>query len=234
MSPRRPWLSFERAGGRPPRDDEALAVSEDGRFTARRTIGGRSIGAFEGTVPAAAMRRLRAAVDALAGPKEVEVPTPGHGATEVLAVAGRTLETGSNETPPKPWRPLMELVRKLLQDAVVDQPRAAVRLVAGPKAARLEHGGDTPIDVDLGTLEVRVVLMGADDAVRDRWSARLQPSGSGAAWATAGPGWSTDLPFDHGLGLAGGSWLQVWVDVAVREAGERRAGRLYVPVLVDD
>ena len=233
MSPRRPWLSFERHGGLPPRDDESLALAEDGTFTARRTIGGQHIGAFEGRFSAPVMRRLRTAVAGLEGAKDLEIPTPGHGATEVLAVAGRTLETGSNETPPKPWRSLLQAVRRLLQDEVVEHPRAALQLVADAGAARLEHAGSEPIDVDLGSIRVGVVLMGVNDAVRDRWGSRGTPD-DGAGWISAKPGWSADLPFDHGLRIGSGDWLQVRVELSIREGGKRRAGRLYVPVLADD
>lgn len=230
MSPRGPWLSFERHGGLPPRDDESLELAEDGTFTARLTIGGPGIGAFEGSLSAARITRVRKAVAALDGPKEVEVSTPDHGATEVLAVAGRTLRTGSNETPPKPWRPLLRAVRGIVDEEAVEHPRAAIRLIADAKAARLEHAGHDPIDVDLGSLEVRVVLRGGNDDTRDRWQAAA-PKGQG--WVTATQGWTFALPFDHGLRVGRGDWLQVRVELAIREAGRRRAGLLYVPVIPD-
>ena len=230
MSARGPWLSFERHGGLAPRDDESLALAADGAFTARRTIGGESIGAFKGDLSAAAINRLRKAVAALDGPTELEIPTPAHGATEELGVAGRTLRTGSNETAPKPWRSLLGSVRKLLEDEVVAHPSAAMRLVADARMARLEHAGSEPIDVDLGSVEVRVTRRGDDDAIRGQWRSR---AGEGHDWVTANDAWTADLPFDHGLELSSGDWLQVQVELAIRDAGGRRAGRLYVPVIPD-
>ena len=53
-----------------------------------------------------------------------------------------------------------------------------------------------------------------------------------ADWAEAGPGWTRTLPFTHGLELAPGDWLQVWVHANVREPGDPavRAVRLFVGV----
>lgn len=241
MSPRGPWLSFERQGGAAPRDDEELRLAEDGSFTALRTIGGPCIGSFEGRLPAAVVRKFRTAIEALGTVEDVEIPTPRHGATETLIAGGRTLRTGSNETPRGPWRALLALARTVFEREVIEHPRAAVRIVADASTARLEHAGDGPIDVDLGTLEVRVVLLGADDAVRGRWAGRptegLVDNGetivATPAWATAAPGWSAELPYAHGFSLEAGAWLQVWVDLAVRADGRRRAGRLYRPVIPD-
>jgi hypothetical protein len=231
MSRRQGWLSFERQGGRRPADDEELLVAENGAFRARRTVGGRSIGTFEGVLPAAALRRLRTAVDALAGASNVEIPTPGHGATEVLAVAGLTLTSGSNETAPRPWRTLQRAVRRLLQDEVIDHPSAALTLVADRRRARLEHAGEHEIDLDRAGLQISVVHVGPDEAVVDRWSAG--PAGSEPDRVTARPGWRLDLPFDHGFRLRPGAWLQVRVEVPIRLDRRHREGRLYVPVLTD-
>lgn len=241
MSPRGAWLTFERHGGRAPRDDESLALAEDGSFTARRTIGGPCIGAFEGRLVAATGARIRKAAAALADGEDLEIPTPAHGATETLTIAGRTLRTGSNETPPKPWRPLLKAVRSVFESEVVAAPAAAVQLEADAGTARLVHAGDGPIDVDLGTLQVRVVHRTADEGIGGRWNGRpaegLVDNGerlvATPAWATARSGWKADLPFDHGFRLGPGEWLQVWVDVAIRADGVRRAGQLYRPVIPD-
>jgi hypothetical protein len=241
MSPRRPWLSFERHGGAVPRDDEALALGEDGGFKARRTIGGPCIGAFEGALAGATMARLRKGVAALEGAKDVEIATPRHGATETLVAGRRTFRAGSNEAPPKPWGALIKSVRAVLEDEVVEHPKAAIRLVADRATARLEQAGAGAIEADLGTLRVRVVLMGKDDAVRGQWVGRPaegrvdngETMVATPRWVTADGGWSAPLPFEHGLRPGAGDWLQVWVDLPIRSDGAARAGRLYVPVLSD-
>ena len=241
MSGRTRWLSFERRGGAPPPDDEALALAEDGSFTARRTMGGPRIGSFEGRLPGDDMQRLNAAVDAAARAEDLTLPTPGHGATEVLEVAGRRLQLGSNETPPRPWRRLVEQAREALTGSAIASPKAAVELVADSRSARLDHAGDRPIEIDIGSVAVQVIRVADEGGVLGRWNGRvteglvddgekLVPT---PAWVTAGPGWSVPLPFDHPLELAPGDMFQVWVDVPIREGDRARAARLYVPVLTD-
>lgn len=242
MSSRPAWLSFERRGGSAPPDDEAMTLAEDGSFTARRTIGGPRIGSFGGRVPATAQKRLRAAVEAVADAADLTLPTPRHGATEVLSVGGRTLQLGSNETPPKPWRALLDRVRKLFEDEVMSRPNAALELVADARTARLVHAGDASLDVDMGSLAVRVIRVADEGMVLGRWNGR--PAGSlvdngerlvpTPRWVTAGTGWAAPLPFDHALELSRGDMFQVWVDIPIRQGDDSRAGRLYVPVLHDD
>ena len=234
------WLAFRRDGGLPPSDDEALALGADGTFTARRTVGGRAIGSFEGQLRAATVRRLTSAVDALSGPASVTIPTPRHGATELIKVAGHSLQLCATERPPAEWRALVQPLRKAFETEVIEHPRAAVQLAADAETAALGQAGATPIDVDLGTLRIRVVHRGADDGIRGRWSGRpdaLVDNGETMVaverWITAGKGWSADLPFDHGFDLAPKEWLQVWVDLSIRADGERRAGQLYRPVIPD-
>jgi hypothetical protein len=232
------WLTFSRTGGRAPRDDETLSVAEDGTFEARRTLGGPRVGTFRGQLPERAARALRKAVAALEDAEDLEIPTPREGATEVLACAGRTLRTGSNERAPKPWRAALDLTRALLEDEVVEAPLAAVELVADERSARLAHAGTEPVEVDTGSVVVNVVRLGDDGAVLARWRGRrddrLVSNGETLVaepeWVTATPGWTAELPFDHPVELARGDWLQVWVDLPVRDAGGERAARLYVPV----
>ena len=241
MSDPDPWLHFERYGGVAPRDDEELTLADDGTFQARRTIGGRRIGRFEGSLPVPTLRRLRTAVDAASGAESLTLQTPRHGATEVLQVGGRTLELGSNETPRPPWRSLIEGVRALVTKHVLASPKAAIELVADARSARLVHAGDGTIGIDLGSIAVHVVRVGHEGEVLGRWYGRpregLVDNGEELVltprWASADRGWSAPLPFDHPLELAPGDMFQVWVDVPIREGDRARAGRLYVPVLTD-
>jgi hypothetical protein len=237
VSSREDWLRFERQGGIPPRDDEELRVAGDGSFTARRTIGGLRIGTFAGRLSGEPLAQLQELVEAVEPAADLTMPTPGHGATETLEAAGRRLRLGSNETPGKPWRALIQRVRKLLQDEVIASPRAAIELAAEAGSARLVHAGSEAIEVDLGSVAVRVVGIGGDGTPTARWSGfaegrvddgeRLVPT---PAWVSARPGWEAPLPFDHGLALAPGDWLQVWVEVDIREADATRHGQLYAPV----
>jgi hypothetical protein len=235
------WLlEFERQGGLPPRDDESLRIAADGSFVARRTIGGAAIGSFEGVLGKAVLGRLSSAIDALGSGGDLEIATPRHGATEVLQAAGRTIRLGSNEVPPKPWRGLVDRVRKLVQGEVLDSPRAAVTLTATARTARIVHAGTKPLDVNLGSVTVSVVHLDDHGLVLGRWGGRLVDQVSNGEelvdrpeWVTAAPGWSASLPFGHGLLLGSGDWLQVRIGLELREGDTRRAGRLYAPVLAD-
>ena len=234
-------LHFERQGGAPPEDDEELTVLDDGSFSARRTIGGRMIGTFAGQLESTAQLDLKRALAAAAKADDLTLETPRHGATEVLEAGGRTLRIGSNEMPRAPWRALVERVRAMLTDEVVDAPAAAIELLADSRTARLVHVGSEPLEVDIGSLAVRVTRMSDEGGVLGRWNGR--PAGSlvdngerlvpTPRWVTAGPGWSAPIPFDHPLELAPGDMLQVWVDVPIRDGERERDGRLYVPVLTD-
>jgi hypothetical protein len=233
-------LRFERRGGLPPRDDEELRLAADGSFTARRTIGGPAIGSFEGKLAKGVLGRLTAAVDALGPAEDATLVTPRHGATEVVEAGGRTIRLGSNETPPKPWRALVNRLRKLLEDEVVDSPHAAVALAATAVAARLDHAGDAGLEINLGSVAVRVIHLGDDGLVLGRWAGRLVEQASNGEglvdrpdWVTAGPGWTTPLPFDHAMALKPGDSFQVWVGLQIRDADGPRAGQLYAPVLTD-
>ena len=129
----------------------------------------------------------------------------------------------------------------MLTDEVVDAPAAAIELLADSRTARLVHVGSEPLEVDIGSLAVRVTRMSDEGGVLGRWNGR--PAGSlvdngerlvpTPRWVTAGPGWSAPIPFDHPLELAPGDMLQVWVDVPIRDGERERDGRLYVPVLTD-
>jgi hypothetical protein len=233
-------LRLERRGGLPPRDDEEVRVGADGSFTARRTIGGPRIGSFQGKLAKGVVGRLTAAVDALATAEDATIVTPRHGATEVLEAGGRTIRLGSNETPPKPWRALVNRVRKLLEDEVVDSPHAAVILAATAGDARLDHAGDARLEINLGSVAVRVIHLDDEGLVLGRWAGRLVEQVSKGKelvdrpdWVTAGPGWTTPLPFDHAMALKPGESFQVWVGLQIREADGPRPGQLYVPVLTD-
>ena len=169
---------------------------------------------------------------------DVAIQTPHDGATEVVEAAGHSARMGSNEAPPEPWRTLVLALREACDTDAVADPVAALELRAGTRDAAVAHVGSEPLEVDLASIVVRVVRLDAEGAVLGRWSGREGPAAdedSGqppADWAEAGPGWTKTLPFTHGLELAPGDWLQVWVHASVREPGDPavRAVRLFVGV----
>lgn len=236
-------VKYRRTGGRPPSDDEALDVAADGSFTARRTVAGARVGTFAGGLASGRAEGLREAVDAVRGASNLQVATPLDGATEVIEAAGHTAKMGSNERPTGPWKALVEAVRATLDEAVTADPLAAIELTATSRVATLAHAGSAPVEIDLGSVTLRVVRIDAAGLVLGRWQGRLQDAGDEdagelpPAWISAVAGWRADLPFAHGLELAGGDWLQVWVFATIRDVagdGGERAARLFVAVPGED
>ena len=184
------------------------------------------------------MDALRGAVDAVPDAADLAIDTPRDGATEVISAAGHTSQLGSNDAPPEPWRALVLALREAIDADAVADPVAALELRAGSRDAALAHAGSEPLEVDLASVAIRVVRLDSGGAVLGRWSGRVQPAAEEdadeppPAWTDAGPGWTQDLPFDHGLELAPGDWLQVWVTATIREPADptERAVRLFVGV----
>jgi hypothetical protein len=219
-------LHLGRAGGTAPSDDEVLDVAADGSWTSRRTVGGKRVGRFAGTLDDRALAGLRRDVERAAAAGDARVPTPHNGATESFEVDGASLLTGSNEDAPAGWRPLVKRARTFLLEGAIEGPVAALELVADLATARIVHAGTEPVEVDPASLKVQVARVGPDGARLGDWA---RGSGDEPGWAPAGPGWTLDLPFDHGLDPNPGEVLQVRVELRVRDGGVRRV-RLYVPV----
>ena len=237
MTKSEPLVRYLRRGGRAPADDESLEIASDGSFTARRTVGGKRIGRFAGRLDKTTIEELRTAVEGVAAAGDLAIKTPLDGATEVIEAGGRTGQFGSNEQPKAPWRDLVDRLRSLLDTEIIEHPVAAIELAATTRSARLRHAGAEPLQVDLASINVRAVRLDAEGAVLGRWQGRLRAvadedtrgATSAPELVTAGSGWEQELPFRHGLELAPGDWLQVWVTLRVRDDQER-AARLFVPV----
>lgn len=216
-----------------------MLVEVDGTFEGRRTVGGARVGSFRGRLMADRLEALRLAGDTAAAGSTLSVATPLDGATETVEVAGVTAQLGSNERPTGTWKPLIDAVRGLVDDELVAAPLAALELAATAHEASLTHAGSAPIEVDVASVTIRAVRLDAQGSVLGRWQGAALPDAaedSRAAagdWTTADGGWRQALPFAHGLELAPGDWLQVWVFARIRDvAGDRveRAARLFVAV----
>ncbi len=234
-------VRYSRQGGRPPPDDERLVVVVDGSFAARRTVAGHRIGRFRGRLTGAGFDALRAAVDLARAAGDLFVATPIDGATETTEIDGGTATTGSNEQPSGGWAALVTRLRGLVDEAVDEEPLAAVELRATAGEAGLIHVGGEPVEVDRASVLVRAVRLDEEGLVLGRWNGSVVPpqvedapgGSAGPDWLSAGPGWSLPLPFRHGIELAPSDWLQVWVHAAIRDEGRVRAARFYRAVQAD-
>ena len=168
-------VRYGSSGGRPPRDDERLEVTPDGAWTARRTLGGRRVGRFAGELDPDALAALAAEVAAVAGSGEVVVPTPRHGATEAVDVAGAAATLGSNEDAPGAWRALVERLRGLVKDEVVASPVAALDLEASVDAARIVQRGPEEVRLEPATLRLRIRRVAPDGTPMGRVGGARRP-----------------------------------------------------------
>ena len=237
MTAEQPLVAYRRSGGREPADDERLDVWPDGRFAARRTVGGRRIGRFAGQLGDGALSDLGSKASAVAAAGDVAVPTPMDGATVSVLVGGREARVGSNEQIEGPWGLLISALKGLLDGDAVARPVAALELMASASEASLRHVGSEPLEVDTSSVAVRAVRLDAQGLVLGRWQGSAAPAQvedtrttTTPTWTTTAPGWELELPFRHGLELTRDDWLQVWVTLAVRDGGEQRRGRLFAAI----
>jgi hypothetical protein len=207
-------ISYQRSGGRrPPRDNESLRITSEGAFTMWRSVGASTypataIGSFAGTlapdVHEALAREGAAAVTA----GNLSLTPKPDGALETITVDSARASLGANDDPDGPWQPLINHLRQLLGDLTA-QPRAAIAARVEPDgaSARLEHLGTEPLRLDLTALTVRAVLW-QNYTTRGDWRA---PNAGLPGETTAAPGWSLDLPFDHGFTVQEGTSVRVYV-----------------------
>jgi hypothetical protein len=225
-------VRYSRAGGRPPADDERLEVHANGTFKGLRTVGGARIGSFAGRFAGSTVKAIGREVAACRRAGDLWLETPRDGATVTIELGGAgdvTASMDSNARPGGPWGALARRLSDLLKRAT-EHPGAAVELVADARQARLVALGPEPLEVDVATIEVRLVRLDATGQPTARWgSAAGDPAATSPRWQRTGPGWSLDLPFDPAVAPARGDWLQVWVLVTLRAGGERR-GRLFLAV----
>jgi len=200
-------VSIVRSGGRTaPPDRERLEITGDGEFTMWRSVRSPVVGRFAGRLPEGEASRVQSLVAAAAA---TEIPggkqMPG-AATETVTVDGAVLRTGSTGGPDGPWGDLLKALRALLGE-LTGHPAAAVAIEVGDggSSASLRHRGDSPVTVDLSDLTVRAVVWGPGWEQRGEWS-----SAASGERASAAPGWSFGLPFDHGLEIGSGDALHVF------------------------
>jgi hypothetical protein len=231
-------VRYGRGGGRPPPDDERLAVTVDGSFSARRTVAGHRVGEFEGRLDRAELNALRVDAQAAAAAADLNVERPFDAAVETTESGTRVATMGSNERPTGPWAPLIHRLRRLIDEAFEAQALSGIELIASTGGASLAHIGTAPLDIDRNSVTVQAVRLDGRGVVLARWQAAIAlpavedeiGAAMGPDWVTAQPGWSEELPFRHGIELAPGDWLQAWVYAAIRASDGVRAVRLYTAV----
>jgi hypothetical protein len=202
-------VTYGRSGGGRTGPDE-LVIDGDGTFELWRSSHAGPVGRFAGTLDDDTLGSLRAEVDAAttAGPLEEGVRLPG-GRTEEIR-SGDLAVVMPDEDPGGPWGVLAARLRGLL-DELTAFPAAAVALEVRDDGATLRHSGTEPLTLRLGDLGVHVIRYGPGYARQDEW--RSPPAAGASEPVAAQPGWSLDLPFDHGLPVQPDDALQVVVSL---------------------
>jgi hypothetical protein len=227
----RPEISYSRTGGRQaPAEFEQLRIAADGSLDIWRSVGSPLVGRLDGQLHSDALETVAELARAAAAAGSTDELMPPDASKVVVSVGDdATARFGDGAPPDGPWTPLAEKLRELL-DSELDAPIAAIELVIEDdgRSARLVHRGDQPVSLDLSALEVSAVLwMGYYEGM-SKWAAEPQQR---AGAVVAAPGWSMQLPFDHGLELGTGRTLhastrfglagpdgQIPVEAAVRPA----------------
>ena len=207
---------FSRSGGRmPPRDRERLEIFQDGAFKMWRSIGAASqpaspVGLFQGKVPTEQWERIAplAAAAARAGSLEI-VPVPD-AAVDSIEIGSVQARLGQHDQPQGAWGQLAAALRDAL-GTLTSQAQAAISLEVSPdgRRASLRHLGTQPLRLDLSKLQVRAVLWQGYAKLGD-W----RPTGTAVELTgrlEAAPGWTLNLPFNHGFDPQPGQAVAAYV-----------------------
>jgi hypothetical protein len=207
-------IRYTRSGGRtPPRDREVLEIGDDGAFTLWRSVGSATdpptpVGSFAGKLEARDRTAITKLADAARQAGDLNIRPKPDSSTETISLDGATARLGALDQPEEPWGPLITRLRELLGE-LTSKPRAALALEVTPDgtAARLVQQGSDSLELDLTKLTVRAVLWKEYDK-RGDWHAK---DVSNPGRITADPGWSLDLPFDHGFHIGSGEEVVAYV-----------------------
>lgn len=205
-----------------PQLDEVLKIAEDGSFSLRRSVSTAStppspIGRFGGKLPVERWDELDAAAQKAAAEGSRSWVALPDSPVDRVQVDAAEATLGMRDSAEGAWGELARRLRPMLHD-LTSSPRAAIALEVAD-GARLVHLGQEELEVDLSKLALEAVQWRGDDA-EARWEAR--PAALGGL--TVGPGWTQELPFDHGFDLQEGDRISLLVTF------DGRAGRRWIPV----
>ena len=217
---------FRRGGSGAPPDDESLSVNEDGTFYLWRAVRTPAAGVFSGTLPPvriAALTDLAAAAAAEGDVKQVVLP---EAATETASAGGHQAEISGGTAVEGAWNQLFVELR-VLSNELIEHPLAAIGIAVrdGGGRAQLVHLGSGDVAVNLDSIRLRAALWEDWYHAAGTWESSL-PVLSDRGWVTASPGWSLELPFEHGLTIAAGWTLHATADVTLLVFGNEVAASI--------
>jgi hypothetical protein len=190
-----------RTGGFPPSANEKVVTVEDGRLAIWRSTDVQAAGSFVGQLSVAESDAIQALARLCVEAGDLTHPPAPDAAIDTVMLDGARAEVSHLDRPDGPWGELLDALRPMLERT--DQPYAAIGLEvsrAGDSAA-LRHLGESVLRVDLSTLRVEARGQAPTREGAGWWDG--ESGGPGGA-VEAGPGWSYELPFDHGLASGSG------------------------------
>jgi hypothetical protein len=222
---------FVSGGGpTPPFLAESLGIDESGIFHLWRSVGLPVAGYFTGTIEAERLSRLLAAASEAAAAGRLEIPPPSGAAQEQVSIDGAQADLGFRTAVEGPWGEVISELRELADD-LTDYPEAAIGLQVyeGATRCRLDHLGRSPVEVNLSTLKVHARQFEGWYNPAGEWEPSTAAMVGGLV--TAQPGWSIELPFEHGFSSGRVHVVHVDVDVQMTINGNLRlAGLRWAPV----
>lgn len=191
-----------RTGGFPPPANEKVVTVDDGRLAVWRSTDVSAAGSFVGQLSSADSGAIQAlALRCVEAGDLTQAPAPD-AAIDTVTLDGAKAEVGHLDRPDGPWRELLDLLRPLFDRT--DEPHAAVGLQVAPGGDRasLRHLGAEVLRIDLSKLRVAASLRPAAGEAAGAWDA-APAADSGVI--DVGPGWTFELPFDHGFATSTGT-----------------------------
>lgn len=191
-----------RTGGFPPPANEKVVTVDDGRLAVWRSTDVSAAGSFVGQLSPAESEAIQALARRCVEAGDLTLAPAPDAAIDTLMLDGAKADVGNLDRPDGPWGELLDLVRPLFDRT--DQPHAVVALEVAPAGDRasLRHLGGEVLRIDLSKLRVGARLTGPIAGAAGAWEA--EASGESGP-VDAGPGWTYDLPFDHGFAASSGT-----------------------------
>lgn len=195
--------------------DETLEINDDGSFSMWRSVSAASrlpspVGRFAGRLSNEQRATVEAAADTAASEGSRTWRVVPDSPVDRVRVHTAEAVLGMRDKGDGAWAALLAGVRPLLHE-LTGSPSAALALEVGG-GARLVHVGHDELQVDFAALAIEAVQWRGDDSV-SRWNTVAASPDE----VTVGPGWTKDLPYDHGFDLAPGDRIAVNVTCSLND-----------------
>lgn len=213
-------ISYKRTGGtQPPLDNERLKIRKDGQFVLWRSIGWATvpptpIGRFAGQLEPSMLSELRGMIDAAKQAGDYQSRAMPGVPIETVKIGKVRAEVAAGSPLQGAWLALFTQLRAWLQE-LTRMPEAAVGLEVSDdgRQAQLVHLGTAVLRLDLSECTVRATQRNPQTGeTLAEWRAAETNLGG---IVQAQPGWTWDLPFQHGFSVIPDSHTRAIVNLTI-------------------